>query len=255
MQKLLNLFPWHFVEGWGMTQGRIHYMWAQTWLMVAPGSFSTCSMMSHKRLVLLVTSGMLFIKCMSVGIWCRSKEISASSEFKNDSVRGLWGPDFTRQTCRTVWTLEICTEMYLEAVGLKPRGRTTYVCKASEGVSSGRASSALHWEPSWSRSPVCCSGSSDSPDTHRGWTRPCPSSCRPCSACLCSAGSQWRDGRSVHEHISLSARNLWEETNIRLYKRFIKQPLTDQFHTACRLEDCGFIQNVWWIGHWSDCPS
>lgn len=87
---------------------------------------------------------------------------------------------------------------------------TTYVCKASESVFSGRAFCSCCLQPSWCGSPVCCSGSCDSPDTGLCRRLCCRHTCRPYSACLYSAESQWRDGRIAHGHISLSARNLWE---------------------------------------------
>lgn len=76
---------------------------------------------------------------------------------------------------------------------------------------SSRGSCWCHCEPSWYCTPVCCSDSFDSPDRRLCQKHVCHCICRPCSACLYSAESQWIDGRTAHEHISLSAQNLWEE--------------------------------------------
>lgn len=87
----------------------------------------------------------------------------------------------------------------------------TYVCKASEGVFSGTASCWCCCGPSWYCSPACCSDSSDSPDRRLWQRRCCRCTCRPCSACLRSAESQWTDAQTAHVHISPSAQNLSEE--------------------------------------------
>lgn len=121
---------------------------------------------------------------------------------------------------------------------------TPYVCKASESVSSGRASCWCHCGPSWCCSPVCCSGSSDSPDRRLCRKRFCHCTCRPCSACLYSAESQWIDGRIAHEHISLSARNLWQEIK---HGRHLKHETLICFKTTdpnrfyCQLRGCAAL--------------
>ena len=88
---------------------------------------------------------------------------------------------------------------------------TTHVCKASEAACSGTASCWCRCGPSWYCSPACCSDSSDSPDRCLWQRRCCRCTCRPCSVCLHSAGSQWTDAPTAHVHISPSARNLSEE--------------------------------------------
>lgn len=120
----------------------------------------------------------------------------------------------------------------------------TYVCKASEGVFSGRASCWCRCEPCWCCSPVCYSDSSDSPDRHLCQKRCCHCTCRPCSACLYSAESQWIDGRTAHEHISLSAQNLWEEIKIwwnlkhetLIFFYFFKQAWSEFHHIVLWIE-------------------
>ncbi len=129
-------------------------------------------------------------------------------------------------------------------------GIITYVCKACGSVFSGRASCCCHCGPSWYGSPVCCSDSSDSPDKRLYQKHFCHCTCRPCSACLYSAESQWIDGRTSHERISLSARSLWEEReDIGWYFEhetliFFKQQIISTQHILLWIERLGCIVNT-----------